>query len=145
MAFRPFGEVSSVIRGSVFVFDTPHRRRRLLVCLTHRLHVGVEFVTGHVCFFSDMPYCGFRFWNFRSRSMVCSMEVYQELKDNILQFKFPARVGVQRLGAASIDLTDFAGQKRDLRTMEPVAGEIGHCFVVGAGPGNLKCTIWSYT
>ena len=30
------------------------------------------------------------------------------------------------------DLTDFAGQKRDLRTMEPVAGEIGHCFVVGA-------------
>ena len=27
-------------------------------------------------------------------------------------------------------LTDFAGQ--DLRTMEPVAGEIGHCFVVGA-------------
>ena len=28
------------------------------------------------------------------------------------------------------DLTDFAGQKRDLRTMEPVAGEIGHCFVV---------------
>ena len=94
---------------------------------------------------SDMPYCGFRFWNFRSRSMMCSMEVYQELKDNILQFKFPARVGVQRLGAASIDLTDFAGQKRDLRTMEPVAGEIGHCFVVGAGPGNLKCTIWSYT
>ena len=30
------------------------------------------------------------------------------------------------------DLTDFAGQKRDLRTMEAVAGEIGHCFVVGA-------------
>ena len=33
---------------------------------------------------------------------MCSMEVYQELKDNILQFKFPARVGVQRLGAASM-------------------------------------------
>ena len=30
------------------------------------------------------------------------------------------------------DLTDFAGQKRDLRTMEPVAGEVGHCFLVGA-------------
>ena len=29
------------------------------------------------------------------------------------------------------DLTDFAGQKRDLRTMEPVAGKTGHCFVVG--------------
>ena len=29
-------------------------------------------------------------------------------------------------------MTDFAGQKQDLRTMEPVAGEIGHCFVVGA-------------
>ena len=27
------------------------------------------------------------------------------------------------------DLTDFAGQKRDLRTMEPVAGKTGHCFV----------------
>ena len=33
---------------------------------------------------------------------------------------------------SQFDLTDFAGQKRDLRTMEPVAGEIGHCFVVGA-------------
>ena len=54
------------------------------------VHVGVEFVTGHVGF-SDMPYYGFRFWNFRSRSMMCSMEVYQELEDNILQFKFPAR------------------------------------------------------
>ena len=30
------------------------------------------------------------------------------------------------------DLTDFAGQKRrTLRTMEPVAEIIGHCFVVG--------------
>ena len=29
------------------------------------------------------------------------------------------------------DLTDFAGQKRDLRTMEPVAGKTGHCFAVG--------------
>ena len=33
---------------------------------------------------------------------MCSMEVYQELKDNILQFKFPAPGGVQRLGAASM-------------------------------------------
>ena len=31
---------------------------------------------------------------------MCSMEVYQELNDNVLQFKFPAQVGVQRLGAA---------------------------------------------
>ena len=29
------------------------------------------------------------------------------------------------------DLTDFAGQKRDLRTMEPVSEITGHCFVVG--------------
>ena len=29
------------------------------------------------------------------------------------------------------DLTDGAGQKRDLRTMEPVSDIIGHCFVVG--------------
>ena len=31
MAFRPFGEVSSVIRGSVFVFDTPPSQASPLV------------------------------------------------------------------------------------------------------------------
>ena len=42
---------------------------------------------------------------------------------------------VERLQCDSLDLTlgltDFAGQKQDLRTMEPVAEIIGHCFVVG--------------
>ena len=36
------------------------------------------------------------------------------------------------------DLTDFTGQKRDLRTMEPVAGEIGHCFVAGQVRRNFR-------
>ena len=32
----------------------------------------------------------------------------------------------------TLDLTDFAGQKRRaMRTMEPVSHIIGHCFVVG--------------
>ena len=43
-----------------------------------------------------------------------------------------ARTRVFFSDVTQFDLTDFAGQKRDLRTMEPVAGEIGHCFVVGA-------------
>ena len=89
MAFRPFGDV---IRGSVFVFDTPPSR--LLVCQTHQPLFGTSFRT---CLGArTRPAPGFF--------------------SDVTQF----------------DLTDFAGQKRDLRTMEPVAGEIGHCFVVGA-------------
>ena len=45
VAFRPFGEVSSVIRGSVFVLDTPPSR--LLVCQTHQPLFGTSFRTCH--------------------------------------------------------------------------------------------------
>ena len=42
VAFRPFGDV---MRGSVFVFDTPPSR--LLVCLTHQPLFGASFRTCH--------------------------------------------------------------------------------------------------
>ena len=102
MAFRPFGDV---IRGSVFVFDTPPSQASPLVGVSptplRRKFPHVSQSVGDLA--SEA----------RTRP---APGPHQGFFSDVTQF----------------DLTDFAGQKRDLRTMEPVAGEIGHCFVVGA-------------
>ena len=91
------------------VFDTtpPHRRHRLLVCQTHQPLFGASF----------------------------RKYVSQSVGDLASEARTRPAPGPRQgffSDVTQFDLTDFAGQKRDLRTMEPVAGEIGHCFVVGA-------------
>ena len=108
--------------SGVGVFDTPpHRRRRLLVCQTHQPLFGASFRTCHSPWVTlrARPAPRLRSWS-EAGSAASVLEPapgpHQGFFSDVTQF----------------DLTDFAGQKRDLRTMEPVAGEIGHCFVVGA-------------
>ena len=91
------------------MFDTtpPHRRHRLLVCQTHQPLFGASF----------------------------RKYVSQSVGDLASEARTRPAPGPRQgffSDVTQFDLTDFAGQKRDLRTMEPVAGEIGHCFVVGA-------------
>ena len=54
-----------------------------------------------------MPYCGFRFGTSASEKVVCQTyhppnhaDYHQELKDNILQFKFPGAGSAGRLEAS---------------------------------------------
>ena len=108
--------------SGVGVFDTPpHRRRRLLVCQTHQPLFGTSFRTCHSPWVTlrARPAPRLRSWS-EAGSAASVLEPapgpHQGFFSDVTQF----------------DLTDFAGQKRDLRTMEPVAGEIGHCVVVGA-------------
>ena len=91
------------------MFDTtpPHGRHRLLVCQTHQPLFGASF----------------------------RKYVSQSVGDLASEARTRPAPGPRQgffSDVTQFDLTDFAGQKRDLRTMEPVAGELGHCFVVGA-------------
>ena len=115
MAFRPFGEVSSVIRGSVFVFDTPPSQASPLVGVSNTptpLRRKFPHVSQSV---GDLA------------SEAGSAASVLEPAPGPHQARTRPAPGFFS-DVTQFDLTDFAGQKRDLS----VAGEIGHCFVVGA-------------
>ena len=143
VAFRPFGEVSSVIRGLVCLTHLPHRRHRLLVCQTHQPLFG----TCHSPWATlqarpapgphqarTRPAPGPH--QARTRPAPGPHQARARPAPGPRQARTRVFSEVERLlQCDSLDLTlgltDFAGQKQDLRTMEPVAEIIGHCFVVG--------------
>ena len=111
------------------VFDTPPSR--LLVCQTHQPLFGASFRTCHSPWATlrARPAPRLRSWS-EAGSAASVLE-----RGRLRGFGLGARTRPAPgffSDVTQFDLTDFAGQKRDLRTMEPVAGEIGHCFVVGA-------------
>ena len=112
-----------MIRGSVFVFDTPPSQTSPLVGVSNTptpLRHKFPHVSQSV---GDLA------------SEAGSAASVLEPAPGPHQARARPAPGPHQARASDVtqfDLTDFAGQKRDLRTMEPVAGEIGHCFVVGA-------------
>ena len=132
VAFRPFGEVSSVIRGSVFVFDTPPSQASPLVGVSNTPtplrrkfpHVSQSVVASKAGSAASVLEPAPGPHQARTRPAPGPHQARTRPAPGPRQGFFS--------DVTQFDLTDFAGQKRDLRTMEPVAGEIGHCFVVGA-------------
>ena len=95
------------MRGSVFVFDTPPSR--LLVCQTHQPLFGTSFRTcPRTVTLRARPAPRLRSWSEAGSAA------------SVLEPAPGPHQGFFRM--TQFDLTDFAGQKRDLRTMEPVAG-----------------------
>ena len=96
----------------------PHRRHRLLVRQPHQPLFGTSF----------RKYVSQSVGDLESEARTRPAPGPHQARTRV--FSEVARLQCDSLDL-TLDLTDGAGQKRDLRTMEPVSDIIGHCFVVG--------------